>query len=112
MEAICMSSLSGVDVRLLLPVKADHILVHWASMNCCDELLRSGVRIFLYDDSGFIHAKTMACDGELCTIGSANLDTRSLRINFEIQAFLYDKALTAEAERIFENVAIALAQHR
>lgn len=101
MEAICMASLSGVDVRLLLPARADHILVHWASMNCLDELLRSGVRIFLYDVKGFVHAKTIVSDGELLSIGSANLDTRSLRINFEAQAFLYGKTLAFEAERVF-----------
>lgn len=103
MEAICMASLSGVDVRLLLPAKSDHVLVHWASMNCCDELLRSGVRIFLYDKTGFVHAKSMVSDGELLSIGSANLDTRSLRINFEVQAFLYDKSLAADAERVFKD---------
>ena len=102
MEAICMASLSGVDVRLILPAKADHIIVHWASMNCLDELLRAGVRVFLYDIKGFIHAKTIVSDGELLSVGSANLDTRSLRINFEIQAFLYDKTLAEEGERVFE----------
>ncbi|CAK7043301.1 MAG: Major cardiolipin synthase ClsA [Desulfovibrio sp.] len=102
MEAICMASLSGVDVRMMLPGKSDHPIVQWASMNCCDELLRSGVRIFLYDAKGFIHAKTIVCDGALLSVGSANLDTRSLQINFEVQAFLYDKTLAAEAERVFE----------
>lgn len=102
MEALCMASLSGVDVRLLLPGRGDHPLVHWASMNCCDELLRAGARIFLYDKKSFVHAKTIACDGEILSVGTANLDTRSLQINFEVQAFIYDKRLAAEAETVFE----------
>ncbi|SBW08857.1 Cardiolipin synthase [uncultured delta proteobacterium] len=102
LEALCMASLSGVDVRLLVPGKADHFLVHWASRDCFDELLRAGVRIFLYDPTGFVHAKTITCDGAVLSIGSANLDTRSLHINFEVQAFLYDRTLAAGAEAAFE----------
>ncbi len=103
LEALCMASLSGVDVRLLVPGKADHVLVHWASRNCFDELLRAGVRIFLYDPAGFVHAKTITCDGAVLSIGSANLDSRSLHINFEVQAFLYDSRLAAGAEAAFES---------
>lgn len=102
MEALCASSLSGVDVRLLLPGKADHPLVHWASMHCCDELLRAGVRIFLYDAKGFVHAKTLVADGVLLSVGTANLDTRSLQINFEVQAFIYNTLLAQEMEEAFE----------
>ncbi|MCC8193848.1 MAG: cardiolipin synthase [Deltaproteobacteria bacterium] len=103
LEALCMASLSGVDVRLLVPGKADHLIVHWANRDCFDELLRAGVRIFLYDPKGFVHAKTITCDGVILSIGSANLDARSLHINFEVQAFLYDRILAAEAETAFEN---------
>lgn len=105
MEAMCASSLSGVDVRLLLPGKADHTLVHWASMNCVDELLRAGVRIFLYDAEAFVHAKTMVADGVLASVGTANLDTRSLQINFEVQVFLYDRPLAKAMQTAFENDA-------
>ena len=103
LEALCMASLSGVDVRLLVPGKADTLLVHWANRDCFDELLRAGVRIFLYDPTGFVHAKTIVCDGAILSVGSANLDARSLRINFEVQAFLYDRTLAAEAEVTFNN---------
>lgn len=103
LEALCMASLSGVDVRLLVPGKADSVLVQWANRNCFDELLRAGVRIFLYDPKGFVHAKTITCDGVVLSVGSANLDARSLHINFEVQAFLYDRTLAGEAEVAFEN---------
>ncbi len=103
LEALSMASLSGVDVRLLVPGKADSPLVHWANRDCFDELLRAGVRIFLYDPAGFVHAKTVTCDGAVLSIGTANLDARSLRINFEVQAFLYDGRLAKEAEKAFED---------
>lgn len=103
LEALCMSSLSGVDVRILLPGKASSVLVHWANRDCFDELLRAGVRMFLYDPKGFVHSKTITCDGTILSLGSANLDVRSLRINFEVQAFLYDRALVKGAEDAFEN---------
>ena len=103
LEALCMASLSGVDVRLLVPGKADSVLVHWANRDCFDELLRAGVRIFLYDPTGFVHAKTITCDGAILSLGSANLDARSLHINFEIQAFIYDRALALQAEAAFES---------
>lgn len=103
LEALCMSALSGVDVRLLVPGKADGLLVQWANRDCFDELLRAGVRIFLYDPTGFVHAKTVTCDGAVLSVGSANLDVRSLHINFEVQAFLYDGRLAVGAEAAFEN---------
>lgn len=103
LEALCMSSLSGVDVRLLVPGKTNSILAHWASRDCFDELLRAGVRIFLYDPKGFVHSKTIVCDGTVLSLGSANLDVRSLRINFEVQAFLYDRDLAKGAEAAFES---------
>ncbi len=101
MEALCMAALTGVDVRVLIPEKADHRLVHWASLNCCEELLRAGVRVFLYRPDRFIHSKTITSDGAVMSIGSANFDTRSLNINFEVQAFIYDGALAGQGEAAF-----------
>ncbi len=101
MEALAMAALSGVDVRVLIPEKSDHRLVHWASLNCCEDLLRAGVRVFLYRPDRFIHSKAVTCDGVVMSVGSANFDTRSLNINFEIQAFIYDSALAGEGETAF-----------
>ncbi|MDL2272275.1 cardiolipin synthase [Desulfovibrio sp. OttesenSCG-928-I05] len=102
LNALCMAALSGVDVRVLLPGKGDHALVTWASMNCLEELLRAGARVFLYSNDGFVHAKTVTADGSVTAVGTANFDTRSLSINFEVQAFVYDEELTSEAEAMFE----------
>lgn len=103
LNALCTASLSGVDIRLLIPARGDHRLVTWASMNTYDELLRAGVRVFLYNEDRFIHAKTITCDGAVFSIGSANMDTRSLHINFEVQAFMYDQDMAGQGETLFEN---------
>lgn len=101
-SALCMAALSGVDVRVLLPGKGDHALVTWASMNCLEELLRAGARVFLYRRDGFVHSKTVSADGSVTAVGTANFDTRSLSINFEVQAFVYDEEFTDQAEAMFE----------
>lgn len=102
MDALCMAALSGVDVRLLVPGKGDNAVISWATMNCFEELLRAGARIFLYREDSFVHGKTISCDGVVYSVGTANFDTRSLSINFEVQAFVYDNAIAAQGDAIFE----------
>lgn len=84
------AALRGVDVRLLLPERADSILVSWASRSYYPSLLQAGVRIFEYG-AGFVHAKTMLVDDLVATIGSANMDMRSFHLNFELNAFVFGK---------------------
>ncbi|MDR3280880.1 MAG: cardiolipin synthase [Synergistaceae bacterium] len=95
LEALKTAALAGVDVRLLIPGKSDHFLSHWASFSNIEDLLRSGARIWLYK-KGFVHAKTLVSDDEIASVGTANLDNRSLDINFEVQAFIYDKGVCDE----------------
>lgn len=92
LNALKIAALSGVDVRLLIPAKSDHFLVYWAGRANIEDLLRSGVRVWRYT-KGFVHAKTLLMDDVLSSVGTANLDVRSLEINFEVQAFVYDEAL-------------------
>lgn len=92
LNALKVAALSGVDVRLLIPAKSDHFLVYWAGRANVEDLLRSGVRVWRYT-KGFVHAKTLLMDDTLSSVGTANLDVRSLEINFEVQAFIYDGAL-------------------
>lgn len=100
MKALTIAALSGVDVRLLIPDKPDHFLVFWAGRSNIEMLLRAGVRIWFYTD-GFIHAKTVLMDDTIASVGTANLDNRSLEINFEVQAFIYDAQMCAIFERDF-----------
>lgn len=89
------AALRGVDVRLLLPKKADHMLVSVASRSYYPELLEAGIQIYEYR-RGFVHSKTMVIDDWLASVGSANMDIRSFHLNFELNAFVYG-AETAQA---------------
>jgi len=86
--ALKTAALSGVDVRILLPLKPDHRVAQLASLSYVKELLQAGVRFFLYR-KGFIHAKTLVVDDFASAVGTANLDLRSLYKNYELTAFLY-----------------------
>jgi cardiolipin synthase len=79
----------------------DHIFVYWATYAYVGELLRSGVRVFIYDD-GFLHAKTLVVDSEVATIGSTNFDNRSFKLNFETNAFIFDERFAKTMEKSFE----------
>jgi len=98
--ALSTAALRGVDVRLLLPGRSDHALVLYAGRSFQDELLEAGVRIFELDDI-FLHAKTMAVDGEFSTVGSANMDQRSFCLNFESNIFFYTRGVTHRLESDF-----------
>lgn len=101
LAALRIAALSGVDVRLMIPSKPDHMFVYWATYSYIGELLQSGVRTFLYD-KGFIHAKTIVVDGKLSSVGTANIDVRSFKLNFEVNAFIYDTATSSKLNSIFE----------
>ena len=98
--ALKTSALSGVDVRLILPDKPDHKTVFWASRSYIYELLEAGVRVFLYN-KGFIHAKILLVDGIVASVGTANMDIRSFRLNFEVNALIYNKDTVARLEEDF-----------
>ena len=99
-ESLKMAVQSGVDVRIMIPHMPDHVFVYWATYSYVGELLRSGARAYIYDD-GFLHAKTLVVDGEVGTIGSTNFDNRSFRLNFETNAFIFDKDFAQQMERAF-----------
>jgi len=98
--ALQMAALQGVDVRLLLPRCSNHKLALYAGRSFYDELLEAGVRIFEYLP-GMNHAKTMVVDHELGLVGSANMDVRSFRLNFEVHMLVSDRRIAAELERSF-----------
>lgn len=96
------AALSGVDVRIVIPSVSDHFFVYWASQSHIEALLEAGVKIYSYE-KGFIHSKIVMVDGQCASVGTANLDIRSMEINFEVNAFLYDKDLLARLEEDFDN---------
>lgn len=102
LEALKVAALSGVDVRLVIPEKEDHLFVHWASLSYMGELLDAGVRCYTYKkEKGFIHSKMIIIDSFVSTVGTANLDIRSFHLNFEVNAFIYDEGISGQLEAIF-----------
>jgi len=99
--ALASSALRGVDVRLLLPERTDHPLVDLAGESFLPDLLEAGVQIFRYE-AGMLHSKLVAVDGQWGTLGSANMDIRSFRLNFEINLQILSPTLTRRLEEIFE----------
>jgi len=94
------AAMRGIDVRILLPERADSLIVNLASRSYFSQLLGGGVRIFLYE-RGFMHAKTMVVDEWMGTVGSANMDVRSFQLNFELNAFVFDPRFCKELARQF-----------
>ena len=101
-EALRTAALSGVDVQVMVSARpSGNRLPDWAGNTYIEEIVAAGVRVFLYE-KGYLHAKTISIDSEICSIGSANIDIRSFSINYEINAVLYSKRLAKKLERDFE----------
>jgi len=100
-KALKLAALRGVDVRLLLPEKADHKLVYMASFSYLDETEPAGVRVFRYQP-GFLHYKALLVDDDLSAVGTANLDNRSFRLNFEMMAVVADHEFAGQLESMFQ----------
>ena len=100
LEALKLSALSGVDVRIIIPGNPDHIFMKWAASSYIGELLDVGVKIYSYKN-GFIHAKSIVVDGQVSSIGTANMDIRSFKLNFEVNAFIFDDRIAKNLEEQF-----------
>lgn len=102
MDALCVSALGGLKVKLLVPHDSDSVFVNAAASSYYNELLKAGVEIFLYK-KGFMHAKTMIADRKIAVIGTANMDHRSFDLNFEVNAIVYDEETANQLRDIFES---------
>ena len=100
MESLSMAARSGVDVRIMIPCMPDHPFVYRTTLYNAGKLIRDGAKIYIYEN-GFMHAKTLSVDGEVCTVGSSNFDIRSFRLNFESNAFIYDRDVTEDLDARF-----------
>jgi len=98
-NALQLAALRGVDVRILLPEKADRRLVWLSSFAYLDEVQGTGIRVYRYT-AGFLHQKVWLVDDDCAFIGTANLDNRSFRLNFEIGTVLRDRDFAAQVERM------------
>ncbi|WP_280549198.1 MULTISPECIES: phospholipase D-like domain-containing protein [unclassified Halomonas] len=98
---LCRAASDGVDVRVLVPGKNDVPFVQWASRATYSRLLAAGIRIFEYQPR-VLHAKTLIVDDDWSTVGSANLDYRSLFINYELTLAADCQSLNTALATIFE----------
>lgn len=98
--AMRTAALTGVDVRLMIPMKSDSKIVQWASISYVMETIEAGVKVYLYKD-GFNHSKILVSDDCISTCGSTNIDVRSFEHDFESNIFFYDKGMALRMKKIF-----------
>ena len=99
-QALCSAALRGVDVRIIVPGHPDVPLVGWVARSFYPRLVHAGVRVFEYMPE-MLHGKTLVVDSELSIVGSANVDMRSFRLNFELGARVVDPAFARVLEDRF-----------
>lgn len=92
MTALQIAALGGVDVRIMLPKRADTFITHKGSLSYLDELMKAGVKVYLYK-KGFLHSKLWVSDDEFASVGSTNMDFRSFEHNFEANVFFMIRTL-------------------
>jgi cardiolipin synthase len=100
LAALTAAALRGIDVRVLVPLRGDSKLVDLAARSYFPELVAAGVLIYEYQPR-FIHAKTLIADDDVTIVGTANLDNRSFRLNFEIAAVIYGEDAAASMAHQF-----------
>lgn len=98
--AICHAAIRGVDVRIILPRMADHILPWLSSFTYYPKLREAGVKVWRYE-TGFMHQKVLLADDDMALVGSINFDYRSFMLNFELSAAVQDKKFAADVEAMF-----------
>ncbi len=100
-KALQLAALRGVDVRVITTGKGDSLPVYLAAFHYMYMLRGLGIRFYAYKP-GFLHEKVMLVDDEVSTVGTANFDNRSFRLNFEVTALVADRDFAAEMEQMFE----------
>ncbi len=101
LAALQLAALRGVDVRIMLPERADKWLMYFAAFAYFDEVQATGIRLFRYQ-AGFLHQKVWLVDDLCATVGTANLDNRSCRLNFEIGALVHGSEFCRAVEQMLE----------
>ena len=101
LKALELAALRGVDVRIITTGKGDSLPVFLAAFHYIDQLRDLGIKFYAYKP-GFLHEKVMLIDDEISTVGTANFDNRSFRLNFEVTAIIVDKDFAKEMQAMFE----------
>ena len=101
LKALELADLRGVDVRILIPDEPDHMLVYLAAFTFVDELANTDIGFYRYT-GGFLHQKVVLVDDHIAVVGTANLDNRSLRLNFEVSTLAVDPPFAREVAAMLE----------
>lgn len=101
METIKIAIYSGIDVKIMIPNKPDHPFIYRATLSYAEELVENGAEVYIYDN-GFLHSKTIVIDEEILSVGTANFDIRSFKLNFEVNTFIYDRILARKQVELFK----------
>jgi cardiolipin synthase len=101
MKALQLAALRGVDVRVITTGKGDSQAVYLAAFHYIHLLRDLGIRFYAYEP-GFLHEKVMLVDDDVSAVGTANFDSRSFRLNFEVTALIVDPAFGRQMETMFE----------
>jgi cardiolipin synthase len=102
-SALQITALRGVNITIILPAKNNLPFVHWACRNMLWELLQIGIKIY-YQPPPFAHTKLFIVDEQYVHVGTANLDPRSLRLNFELAVEVCNKSFVEKLIGYFENI--------
>ena len=107
LDTLKSAILSGIDVKIMIPNKADHLFIYWVNQYYIADLLRLGANIYRYEN-GFIHSKTLLIDEEVISVGTCNLDYRSFYLNFEVNLNVYNKEVAnAFKVQYYKDIAIS-----
>ncbi|MGV7115584.1 cardiolipin synthase [Paenibacillus kyungheensis] len=109
MDACKIALISGIDLQIMIPNKPDHPFVYWATWAHVGTLLDYGAKILLYE-KGFLHAKTIVVDEEVASVGTMNIDSRSFRLNFEINAIVYDEQIAKQLHDLFDQDSLGSSE--
>src|SRR5699024_8247536 len=108
-DALRITALSGVDVKLMIPNKPDHSFIYWATLSHIGDLLKAGAEVYIYQN-GFLHAKTITIDSEVSSVGTANIYVRSIRLILDVYAFLYDEVIAKKLSEAFRRDIVVSTQ--
>lgn len=101
MSALQLAALRGVDVRILIPQNPDHVHVYLSGISYLEEAEEAGIKIYRYQP-GFLHQKVWLIDSHTAAVGTANLDNRSMRLNFEVTMLMFGQEFAREVEKMME----------
>ena len=115
LSALKLAAVRGIDVRIILPNRPDHLFVYLCSFSYYTEMQAVGIKLYRYKN-GFMHQKILLIDEEMAGVGTVNLDNRSFFLNFEVMGFVADLRFVESVEKMLQNdlaasVAVDLSEY-